>query len=80
MSLEGYIKESSNCILCGRVTGNKGVFTPHNSQKYGAKDGKYRTIFYPLCEKHTFDEDMYEEVERYILDHINDSDTEIFDL
>lgn len=41
----------AECLVCEKVTRvGCGMFTPFNSQKYGAKKGKQRVLFYPICE------------------------------
>ena len=43
---------ASNCILCGKAPLVLGVFTPNDSQKFGAPRGKSRVVLYALCGEH----------------------------
>ena len=42
------------CILCGRPTRGRGIFSPDTPELYGPrpKEGKQRCIMYPRCEGH----------------------------
>ena len=51
------------CVLCGKVTGSRGVFLPKGSGELGAPEGKYRVVIYPLCNDHQKTMKTFEDVE-----------------
>ena len=55
--LEKKIKQTWNestsiprpCVLCDKLTMNRGVFVPEDPQAFGAPDGGEGAFIYPLC-------------------------------
>ena len=56
-------KIGAPCILCAGVSDLAGVFTPSDSQSWGAPNGKYRLLVYSLCSDCKDTQDALEKVE-----------------
>ena len=60
-----------HCLLCGDKPFCIGVFTPTDSQLYGAPAGKKRFVRYCLCEKCKGKTDTPQKVEKIIFSDLN---------
>lgn len=46
------MQDEKPCILCHKLTRNRGMFFPNDRELYGLSSSKYPGIVYPFCDKH----------------------------
>lgn len=58
------------CILCGKLTRGRWVFSPAMPQLFGAPPGADRHIIHPLCDDHLDNSDTTRQVGSKLLEAI----------
>lgn len=59
-------KQYDKCVLCGRLTKDRGIYMPNKTGQLGSNNKKYRVVIYSICWRHEKTEETANLVEEYL--------------